>query len=136
MEAVFAIVAPSGEIRWSVTVDRLDNLAAQAGMDHAIVAVPAELVSAGQIDSGRYMLDGQKFVERPRLAEDTYQIAADGLDEVEIAAPEGTIVIWAGEQFEADGSVSFATVHPGEHTVLLIPPFPHQRQTVRITASD
>lgn len=81
------------------------------------------------------MVKNEAIVPRPKLAQDTYSIQANGVDEVQFAIPLKTIIRYGGVVDVAeDTSFVFRTAIPRVYTLYLEPPFPYQLQQIEITA--
>lgn len=133
----------SGRIMWSVAVpmNEAGNQAAR-GKEQYVVE--------GKFDPNTtYFVKGAPE-NRPLLFEVTeYAIKADGLNEVVLLIPDGSVTIQvtdrrdprfperAGEHrviVEIDGSLEFSAAKPGTYSFDVEPPFPYQKQRVTITA--
>jgi hypothetical protein len=91
----------------------------------------------GQTDSGRFYMPGDELIERPRLfRQDEISVPADGEAKVSAELVKDTVVRHNGEERTAGKRqpFQFSSAVPGEFVFEIDPPFPYQRQIVRITA--
>ena len=98
-----------------------------------------ELVWQGPYhDPDLYYFEDDQPCLRPSVEVETeYQIAADGVEAVEIALPAGSTVIdrQTREWFENEDEIYFSTEVPGVTRYHVIPPMPFREFEVKIDAA-
>jgi hypothetical protein len=93
----------------------------------------------GQADSSRFYVLGNDLLERPKLFEqDEISIPADGVTKVTALLLKGTAVRFNGEVTTAGKRQPFEFIAEvaGEYIFEIEPPFPLQRQRLRIIAHE
>ncbi|QWY83011.1 hypothetical protein [Rhizobium phage RHph_X66] len=79
------------------------------------------LVVEDQVDNIKdwYVLDGVLTRKSDIAADDTYEIAADGVAEVSFPVPAGTPIIFQKAWHLSDGAFEFSTDMPGNYEVMI-----------------
>lgn len=76
-----------------------------------------------------------ELTERPELkVESEYRIDRARLEEVAIALPKDTEIIFEGASHPAQSELIFTTQKPGRFVFMLIAPFPYQEKEITIHA--
>ncbi|SFV33139.1 hypothetical protein SAMN05216456_1898 [Devosia crocina] len=107
----------------------------EEGHDVEAVLKPGQVVLRGvQSDPSLHSVRYGKVTDRPKVAEDRYEVPADGNSEVSFDLPQGTEIWHEGEQLTGEGPFVFRVAVPGTYGFAILPPFPYRQQFVEIVA--
>lgn len=115
----------------------------RAGVCSMFRDVVAQPIAADEICIGialdpvlQYVLDGAP-ADRPAAIDKTEWTLPDDGGSVQFPVPENTIVRYEGEASTVgDGAFEFEGDTPGEYRFEIEPPFPYQRQLLRIVVRE
>lgn len=120
----------TGQIITSGTCSMFRDVVAQP-ISAAEICIGIELDGATQ-----YVVEGAP-AERPVLLDKTEWTLPDDGGSVQFPVPENTVVRYEGEASAVDdGAFEFEGDTPGEYRFMIEPPFPYQRQLLRIVVRE